>query len=116
MPFFGLPGNPISSAVTFRLFASRVVGALSGNSNAGPCFALAELSEGTKGRGNAGLTRFFPAYCDFHSFTDRLPKVATVPWQGSGDQAAFGRSNCCVVVPEGTPSLDAGAVTRILLF
>ncbi|MDE3199858.1 MAG: molybdopterin molybdotransferase MoeA [Acidobacteriota bacterium] len=116
LPFFGLPGNPISSAVTFRLFASRAVGALAGNRNAGPSFALAELREGTKGRGNAGLTRFFPAYCDFHSFTDRLPRVDTVPWQGSGDLAAFGRSNCCVIVPEGTASLDAGAVTRILLF
>ncbi len=116
MPFFGLPGNPISSAVTFRLFASRVVGALAGNSSAGPRFALAELREGTRGRGNAGLTRFFPAHCDFCSSTVRLPKVATVPWQGSGDQAAFGRSNCCVVVPEGTASLDAGEIVRILLF
>jgi molybdopterin molybdotransferase len=115
MPFFGLPGNPISSAVTFLLFASTVVGALAGKSHAGPRFVLAELKEGTRGRGNAGLTRFFPAACEMNPPPGQTPHVATVPWQGSGDLAAFGLSNCCVVVPEGTRSLDAGAVVRVLL-
>ena len=115
VPFFGLPGNPISSAVTFLLFASTIVGALAGSMEASPRFVLAELAEGTRGRGNAGLTRFFPARCEFDRPPGKLPQVATVPWQGSGDLAAFGHSNCCVVVPEGTASLDAGAVVRVLL-
>ena len=116
LPFFGLPGNPISSAVTFLLFASGVVGALAGNLEAGPRFVLAELAKSIKGRGNAGFTRFFPSYCAFNPQEGQMPLVATVPWQGSGDLAAFGRSNCCVVVPEGTPGLDAGTIVRVLLF
>lgn len=114
-PFFGLPGNPISSAATFLLFATRVLGVLKGEAKPGPRFVLARLSKGTKGRGNAGLTRFFPAWCNFDPAAGEMPEVATVPWQGSGDLPAFGQSNCFVVVPEGTASLEAGAVVRVLL-
>ncbi len=31
LPFFGLPGNPVSSAVTFLLFGSQVLAALAGS-------------------------------------------------------------------------------------
>ncbi|HJT88359.1 MAG TPA: molybdopterin molybdotransferase MoeA, partial [Bryobacteraceae bacterium] len=44
IPVFGLPGNPISSAVTFLLFAAPVLAALSGRRALGPRFALARLS------------------------------------------------------------------------
>lgn len=115
LPFFGLPGNPISSAATFLLFATRVLGILKGEANPGPRFVLARLSKGTKGRGNAGLTRFFPAWCNFRPAAGEMPEVATVPWQGSGDLPAFGQSNCFLVVPEGVASLEAGDVVRILL-
>lgn len=115
LPFFGLPGNPVSSAVTFLLFAARVLGALAGNGQAGPRFALARLSRETDRHAKPGLTRFLPALCDFNPSAGELPSVATVPWQGSGDQAAFARSNCFVVVPEEAGRLDADAIVRILL-
>ena len=38
--FFGLPGNPVSSAVTFLLFASPILAALAGRKELGPRFAL----------------------------------------------------------------------------
>src|ERR1017187_3400244 len=65
LPFFGLPGNPVSSAVTFLLFAAPVLGALSGNSEAGPRFALARLAHGTHKQEKPALTRFLPAKCTF---------------------------------------------------
>jgi molybdopterin molybdotransferase len=107
---FGLPGNPISSAVTFLLFAAPVVAALAGQSTCGPRFALARLTEDVKTK--TGLTRFLPAACTFSGAT---PEVALVPWQGSGDLAAMALANCFLVVPEDSHRLRAGSTVRILL-
>ncbi len=112
LPFFGLPGNPISSAATFLLFGTRILGALAGNRNPGPRFALARLAKDVKGKPD--LTRFVPSFCDF-SATGEDPEVRTVPSQGSGDLTSFSRSNCFLVVPEGADKLKAGAAVRILL-
>jgi molybdopterin molybdotransferase len=112
-PFLGLPGNPISSAATFLLFASPLLAALAGNIERGPRFALARLSKDCKGKEN--LTRFVPALCNFNSSVAELPEVAAVNWQGSGDLPAFARSNCFLVVPEGVDKLEAGAIVRILV-
>jgi molybdopterin molybdotransferase len=111
--FLGLPGNPISSAATFLLFGSRILGALAGNAHPGPRFALAHLSKDVKGKPD--LTRFVPSSCDFSPSPDKMPEVKTVPSQGSGDLTSFSRSNCFLVVPEGTDRLKAGSTVRILL-
>jgi molybdopterin molybdotransferase len=116
VPFFGLPGNPVSSAVTFLLFAAPVLGALAGTRKRGPSFALARLAAETDRRNKPGLTRFLPAFCKFNPPAGQLPEVAIVPWQGSGDLAALARSNCFLVIPEETSSFPAGEIVRILLF
>lgn len=116
LPFFGLPGNPISSAATFLLFAAPVLAALSGSSESGPRFVLARLHEETNRKGKSDLTRFLPARCNFNPTAGELPHVEAVPWHGSGDLAAFARSNCFLVVPEDAGLLEAGSVVRILLF
>jgi molybdopterin molybdotransferase len=108
--FFGLPGNPISSAVTFLLFAAPVLAALGGRIERGPRFALARLAAEVKGK--PGLTRFLPAWC---AFAGELPEVSYVEWQGSGDLAAMARSNCFLVLPEQVERIPAGATVRILL-
>jgi molybdopterin molybdotransferase len=113
--FFGLPGNPVSSAVTFLLFAAPVLGALAGSLQSGPRFALAQLSSSAGKLGKKDLTRFLPAHCTFSATPAQLPEVALVFWQGSGDLAALSRSNCFLVVPEEAQALDAGAIVRILL-
>ena len=120
-PCFGLPGNPVSSAVTFLLFAAPVLAALAGRSarsprlDRGPRFALARLTSEVKTKPN--LTRFLPAVC---TFAGPFPQVALVPWEGSGDLAAMARANCFLVVPEEgdlrpNSRLEPGATVRILL-
>jgi molybdopterin molybdotransferase len=115
LPFFGLPGNPISSAATFLLFALPVLMALAGAMEGGPRFAAAQLARDTDRKAKPGLTRFLPGLCDFNPPGGALPQVTTVPWHGSGDLPAFARSNCFVVVPEDLATLDAGAMVRILM-
>jgi molybdopterin molybdotransferase len=109
-PILGLPGNPVSSAVTFMLFAAPIVAALAGRTASGPYFALARLVEDVKTK--TGLTRFLPAACTFAGPT---PEVALVSWQGSGDLAAMARANCFLVVPEDSIRIRAGSTVRILL-
>ena len=114
-PFFGLPGNPISSAATFLLFGAPVLAALGGSREVGPRFVLAQLAKETDKHGKPGLTRFLPGRAEFNPAEGQLPQVETVHWHGSGDLAAFARSNCFVVVPEETSRLEEGAIVRILL-
>jgi molybdopterin molybdotransferase len=110
MQWFGLPGNPISSAATFLLFAAPILAALAGRIDCGPRFALACLTADVKTK--PGLTRFLPAAC---TFAAPVPEVACVSWQGSGDLAAMALANCYLVVPEDSDRLEAGTTVRILL-
>jgi len=112
VPCFGLPGNPVSSAVTFLLFAAPVLAALTGRTDRAPRFALARLAEGPQRPVKAGLTRFLPAQC---SFQLEEPTVRFVPWQGSGDLAALAQSNCFIVLPAAGKPLQPGELVRILM-
>ena len=114
LPFFGLPGNPVSSAVTFLLFGATVLNALAGAEPQGPRLALARLTAQVKGK--SGLTRFLPGRWESGLPAGQVPQAAAVQWQGSGDLAAFARANCFLVVPEETASLAAGELVRILIF
>ena len=110
--FFGLPGNPVSTLVTFALFAAPLLAALAGQpvSGIGPSFAEARLETDLKGK--PGLTRFLPAYLEadaHHAY------VHPIPWQGSGDQAAVARTNCFLVAPEEAADLPSESSVRILL-
>ncbi len=107
---FGLRGIPVSSAVTFLLFAAPILRALCGSREAEPHFALARLAADVKTK--PGLARFLPAAC---TFAGPVPEVALVEWQGSGDIAAMARANCFLVVPEDTDRIRAGETVRILL-
>jgi len=100
--FFGLPGNPVSTLVTFALFAAPLLAALGGRRDLGPEFAEARLAEKVEAR--AGLTRFLPAHLEADAAG---AKIRPVPWQGSGDQSAAARTNCFLVAAEGT-QLEVG--------
>jgi molybdopterin molybdotransferase len=108
LPFFGLPGNPVSTMVTFLLFAAPMLRALAGETHLAPQFAQATLNEPEPA---TDLTRFLPAHLDAN--WDHAT-VTRIPWQGSGDLAATARSNCFVVLPPDI-KLEPGAVVQVLL-
>ena len=108
LPFFGLPGNPVSTMVTFLLFAAPMLRALAGETHLAPHFAQATLAEPEPA---TDLTRFLPAHLDAN--WDHAT-VQRIPWQGSGDLAATARSNCFVVLPPDI-ALEAGATVQVLL-
>ncbi len=110
LPFFGLPGNPISTMVTFDLFVAPVLSALGGSVNTGLRFAQARLEEECKVA--PGLTRFLPASL---TGTAAESRVRVIPWHGSGDLAAIVRANCYLVVPPETTSLAGNSYVTVLL-
>jgi molybdopterin molybdotransferase len=105
--FFGLPGNPVSTMVTFSLFVEPLLGALCGDAGRPPRFARGALASDVHVK--TGLTRFLPARLRSDS------TVEPVSWQGSGDLASTSRSNCFLVVPADRPLLAAGETVTILL-
>ena len=108
--FFGLPGNPVSTMVTFLLFAQPLIAALSGEANAGPRFTLARLAHDF--RTKPGLTRFLPANIDFKIDS---PQATIIPWHGSGDLASTASANGFVVTPSDADILHAGDSVSVLL-
>ncbi|HLJ85604.1 MAG TPA: gephyrin-like molybdotransferase Glp [Candidatus Angelobacter sp.] len=110
IPFFGLPGNPVSTMVTFELFAGTVLEALSGSAPARLPSAKARLAKEIKTK--TGLARFLPA-----SLTGDLldAQVELVPWQGSGDIMASAQANCYIVVPPDREFIGAGEMVSILM-
>ena len=110
-PFLGLPGNPVSTMVTFQLFARPLLDALGGSQPQPLPFAQAGLKSDLTIK--PGLTRFLPAKL---SGTHVRPEVELVRWQGSGDLMAVSGSNCYIVVPPDRERFAAGEAITILLF
>ena len=101
--FFGLPGNPVSSFVTFALFVRPALAVLAGGEFEPPCFLRARLDKPFQLRG--GLTAFLPARLE-RSGGD--PVVSLVSWQGSGDLVGVAAANCFLVVRPDQTSLATG--------
>jgi len=110
IPFFGLPGNPVSTQVTFECFVAPVIQALRGRGPMGPRFVQATLRSDVPGK--AGLTRVLPASV---THGRERPTVEPVVWQGSGDMAANARANGYVVLPDGVEWFRAGDVVTVIL-
>jgi len=108
--FFGLPGNPISTMVTFELFARPMLEALAGMAARELCFVHARLKSEIKTK--TGLTRFLPALL---SGEFEETEVELAGWHGSGDVAAMARSNCYLVIPPDREKIAAGEWVAILM-
>jgi molybdopterin molybdotransferase len=108
--FLGLPGNPISTMVTFALFAAPLLRTLGGETDIEPRFVLARVEEEVQVK--AGLTRFLPARMESDVRGARVRRIA---WQGSGDLAAAARANGFLVVPETADGLAVGEIASVLL-
>ena len=108
--FFGLPGNPVSTIVTFELFARPVLEAMAGQAPRKLRFLHARLKSeiGVK----TGLRKFLPAILS-GEFEDS--QVEVIAWQGSGDLAATARANCYVVIPPDRGQIAVGEWVAVMM-
>ena len=104
--FFGLPGNPVSTMVTFELFARAALEMLGGVSDPQLPLTLARLTKPF--RHKTGLTRVLPAHV-------RGAMVTPVDWQGSGDVASLCRANAYLVAdPDRAEYLEGDTIPVLL--
>jgi molybdopterin molybdotransferase len=106
--FFGLPGNPGSTMVTFELFARAAIERLGGLEQ--PMLPLLRAKLTRDFRHKTGLTRFLPARLSEDGST-----VEPLGWQGSGDIPALARANAFLVAEADRESWNEGDDIRVLL-
>jgi molybdopterin molybdotransferase len=106
--FFGLPGNPASTMVTFEIFARAAVELLGGQKDASLPLVWSKLSQDF--RQKTGLTRFLPAVLSADG-----AEVTPMPWQGSGDVPSLTRANAFLVTEPDRETWTAGDWIRVLL-
>ena len=108
--FFGLPGNPVSTMVTFELFVRPMIHALGGGAPQPLVFLKARLKSDV--RTKTGLKRFLPAVL---SGEYENAEVELVRWQGSGDIAALAGANCYLVIPPDREQMGAGESGSVMM-
>jgi molybdopterin molybdotransferase len=108
--FFGLPGNPVSTMVTFELFVKPVLEALAGMLPRKLVFLPAKLKSDITTK--PGLKRFLPAIL---SGEFEHAEVELMRWQGSGDIAATAKANCYIVIPPDRERIASGEWVPILM-
>ena len=108
-PVFGLPGNPVSTMVTFELFVVPAIDILSGAEPRPLPIFRARLAQAL--REKSELTHFLPARVQ----TVRgEPEVSVLPWQGSGDVVTMAESNAFVIVSPEKLNWDVGEMAMVL--
>ena len=106
--FFGLPGNPGSTMVTFEVFARVAVEVLGGERE--PIFPLLWSKLTQDFHQKTGLIRFLPARVSADG-----SEVTPIRWQGSGDVIAQARANAFLVTEPDREKWAAGELIRVLI-
>lgn len=106
---FGLPGNPVSTIVSFHLFVRPVIQSLLKASEVTSTFLEASLEAPVKC--DPVRAALLPAH---FRFEDKTYWISTVPWKGSSDLPGLARANCFVSIPQRDGVLEAGEVVKFL--
>lgn len=110
VPWLGLPGNPVSTAVTFELFGRPAIRKMLGHGQVFRRTVPVRLSEAVTVTGP--LTHFLRAIARVED-GDLVAKL-TGP-QGSGLLSSMARANALLVVPPERSHIDAGETVDALL-
>ncbi len=110
VPWLGLPGNPVSTMVTFELFVRPAIRKMAGRSRPFRRTVSVRLAEPIKV--GPTLQHFLRAVvtCGAEGLEARL----TGP-QGSGILTSMVKANALLVIPEGQAETPAGAEVRAIL-
>jgi molybdopterin molybdotransferase len=108
--FFGLPGNPVSTSVTFSIFVRPALrrmqrAALPGHPTV-RAEAVTPISDPSSRRS------YLPARLSIQS---GRAVVESLKWGGSSDLAAFVNANALAVIPEETHQVAAGEQIDVVL-
>jgi molybdopterin molybdotransferase len=110
LPWIGLPGNPVSTMVTFELFVRPAIRVMAGRRHpfrrSVPVRTAEPITLGPR------LEHFLRAVV---TPGDGLPSARLTGSQGSGILTSMVRANALLIVPEDRPSVPAGSELRAIL-
>ena len=109
---FGLPGNPVSSFVTFELFVKPFLRASCGLEAKPPEPVFARVGADIGGKA-IPRTQHLPARV--HATESGVLAVETITWNGSGDLRGLVDANSLVVVPRGEAPPREGDMAEVFL-
>ena len=111
-PWIGLPGNPVSTMVTFELFVRPVIRRLAGHPlpfrRTVPVVVQEAITLGPK------LRHYLRAIVQAGDSGQPLTARLTGP-QGSGILTSMARANALLIVPEDQPAVPVGAALQALV-
>jgi molybdopterin biosynthesis enzyme len=106
---FGLPGNPVSTMVSFQMFVRPLILFLLKAKDTAPRVLEAKVEA--------------PAKCDPQRasvvpatvrFLDGSYHISTAPWRGSSDLVGLARANALIMIPRREGNLEPGETVRFL--
>jgi molybdopterin molybdotransferase len=107
---FGLPGNPVSVAVTFNLFARTALRAMQGATQTTLAEEHAVLARDLKG--SADRESYLPAV--LRTAEKGVLLAEPLKWGGSSDFVSFARATALINLPAGKKTLPAGSITKVV--
>jgi len=107
--FFGLPGNPVSTSVTFNVFARPAIRKMQGENSPLLPTVRAVLANSIK---DASSRRsYLPARLFIE---DGRAMVESLKWGGSSDLVAFMKANALIIVREEAHEIAEGETIEVL--
>jgi molybdopterin molybdotransferase len=107
---FGLPGNPISTMVSFHVFVRPLILSLLKASDTKPKILDAKLEAPAKC--DPERAALVPALVRFDA---GQYWIRTAPWKGSSDLVGLARANALIMIPRRTGNLETGDTAQFLL-
>jgi molybdopterin molybdotransferase len=108
---FGLPGNPVSSMISFECFVRPLLRRMQGDRSADRWRVRAKLEGDMRG---AGPRRHF-ARVHVHPDGEGFAASEVGP-KGSGNLRSMVHANGLAIIPEGTDVQPAGSIVEVMLF
>ncbi len=102
--FFGLPGNPVSVMVTFRIFVAPAIRQLAGEKYSIPM--ILKMRTTTDLRKRPGRMEYQRGILSLNERGETV--VASTGEQGSGILSSMGRANCFIILPDDCDGVKAG--------
>src|SRR5215475_4235800 len=106
---FGLPGNPISTMVSFHMFVRPLILFLLKAEDTTPKILDAKLEAPAKC--DPERAALVPALVHFEA---GQYWIRTAPWKGSSDLVGLARANALIVIPRRQGTLESGESARFL--
>jgi molybdopterin biosynthesis enzyme len=107
---FGLPGNPVSVAVTFNLFARTSLLGMQGATE--PALKRETAVLARKVKGNADRESYLPVQLTTNDDGELI--AFPLKWGGSSDFVAFALTTALAIVPAGTKVVEAGSLVNVV--